>query len=183
MTTSNGYCYYEGYEPLCDIPDYLYKYEITITFNPKFYPLGKACSYVKKAIYEVVKASNRYIAMENKKRYKEGREFVSKHFIEYCVEYHNKDDKEGKLHYPHVHATLHSEVDIDATKLYRLEQNLRNKFGRTTIYYTDIEDKYHKNDHFEGLWSEYLLKDVIENEVNGKRHYFKIDLNQNYFEN
>lgn len=161
------------------IPSDLYKYEITITFNPKYYPLGKACDYIKVVIKDIISASCRFIASENRRIHREGYsadKFFNEHYIEYCVEYHNKDDKEGKLHYPHIHATLHSQVDISATKLYGLEQSLRKKYGRTSIYHTDTEDKLHHNDHFKGLWSEYLKKDIAINEVNGKRHYFKIKL-------
>lgn len=162
---------YENQELI--IPKGLYRYELTITFNQRFYPLGKACDYVRIIIKEIMNASYRFISAENRKIFKEYRNndrFLTEHYLEYCVEYHKTNA------YPHIHATLHSQVDIDAEKLFRLQQTLRKKYGRTDIYYTDTEDRIHENDHFKGYWSEYLIKDIEENEINGKRHYFKIKL-------
>jgi len=154
------------------IPEGLYRYEITTTFNPRFYPLGKACDYIRIVIREIINSSSRFISAENKKLFREygdNNRFLKNHYLEYSVEYH----KNG---YPHIHAILHTEVDISAEKLFRFQQTLRKKFGKSDIYYTDTEDRIHENDHFVGKWSEYLKKEVEQNEVNGKRHYFKIKM-------
>jgi hypothetical protein len=156
-TLNNAYfiSHYYPFDIDYEIPEDLYKYELTITFNPNYYPLGKACNSVKAVIREIMRASARFISAENKKILKElGQDasFVKKHYLEYCVEYH-KPKEEGRLHYPHIHGTLHSEVDIPMTKLEGLVSTLRRKFGRTTLYYTDQEDRIHENDHFKGKWS------------------------------
>ena len=66
-------------------------------------------------------------------------------------------------------------------KLFTLEAMLRKKYGRTTLYYTGTEDKLHEASGM--LWSQYLLKEVEQNEVNGKEHFFQYQLDDQYLDN
>ena len=103
-----------------------YKYEITITFNPKYYPLGKACNSIDLVIRDVEKAFHRYTkAYKRENKIDVTNTYISNN-IAYCVEYF-KAREEGQLHYPHIHMLIQSVIDLDATKIIHLRSNVKKE--------------------------------------------------------
>lgn len=130
----------------------VWRYECTVTFDPKYYPLSLACSRVSHVVGDIV----RYMIKEAK----------PKCWIDYGVEYH-------KNHYPHIHFHLHSVGPLDPEHLKTLVARLCKRYGRTQLYQTGHEDYEHDKDGTLIRWSEYIKKEALTNSENGKKHYFR----------
>jgi hypothetical protein len=124
----------------------LHRYEITISLNPKFAP-SKSIGYdlIEEALNEIVKLSNKHCFNKN-----------DRHHARWMFEYVVEHQKNGM---PHLHLTLCLPRKLTTLNQNNWERKFVRMFGISTIYYTGMEDKIHKNDHFEGPWSLYLRKE------------------------
>ena len=77
-------------------------------------------------------------------------------FINYVKEYQENGN-------PHLHGTIMTQERITPSLQGSWEQMLKRWYGKSEIWYTGSGNKYHKNDHFEGSWQQYLKKDNPEN--------------------
>lgn len=122
-----------------------HKYEITITFNPKFY-------------FDNQDMENHFESIHDRLKIK-------------CYSQLNKN---GECYYnsvkeyqtngaPHFHGTVLLPSRMANSTITNWEQFFKREYGKTTIYYTGLNNKVHNNDHFNGTWYEYLFKDNPEN--------------------
>jgi len=141
-------------------PSSYYRYEITQTFRSMWYSF----SAMKQVQWVVIWLYNHC---------KSHKETLLDAYFEFCVEYHKSGEHTG---YPHIHGTLYTQQEIKGDTLFNWSNALYRKWGRSSIYATNWHDKWHKNDHYEGPWSKYLLKEVEENnEANpGLEHYHRV---------
>jgi len=152
-------------------PDDYFIYEVTVTINRNSTPLEYAYDKMGQIVLDI----NRKVYFNTRKFHlKKGtHNSINYAYFNYCIEYHNQEDI-NKPRYPHIHAQAFLPVLLDNQQFNNWTKELLRKYGRTTIFCTNKEDKWHENDHFKGRWSEYLKKDIKTNEVNGKKHYFQI---------
>lgn len=125
-----------------------YRYEFTVTYNPKFIYSKEYAEtmthYVIKDVYDMAKRNSKV------KRKQEYNPF----FFNYVVEY-------MKNGYPHIHGTLFTYLHLMPQTLANWESKFYRKYGKTEIWATGLEDRIHKNDHFNGTWQQYLCKEGI----------------------
>lgn len=136
--------------------DNINRYEVTITFDPKLYYGPEDCENYINNVWE-----NLTVKVYGQLQLDE------RAYIAFTKEYQANG-------MPHVHATVVMFHRLKPMTQHNWEQFFRRNYGKTTIYYTGKNDKWHKNDHFEGPWSEYLKKDGIE-------HYSEICLKKILF--
>lgn len=122
-----------------------HRYEITITFNPKWFSNIKDMEIHCKTIIEQLIIKCHSALQMNCSMY-----------INYVIEYQSNG-------HPHIHATLMFDTRLVNSRLTNWEQFFQRLYGKTQIWYTGSVDKIHRNDHFTGPWSKYLLKDNPEN--------------------
>lgn len=127
----------------------LFYYEFTVTFNPNFWSMGYAMGCVGQVIADVVKPI-----------IKDDHHFQ----IDYSVEYH-----ENKM--PHIHGQVISREEIRPDVQWNIHHRLTRRYGRSQWYQTGTEDMFHEKSGMK--WSEYIKKDIEENEKNGMKHYYQ----------
>lgn len=134
-------------------------YEFTITF-------GRYWSLIQITRYGIVQAINYII----RGIFKEGINFT----LDYSIEYHENGRQ-------HIHGHILADEDIDPAVQGRLVGTLNRKFGRTQWYQTENIDMEHvKTDKqtgeiiFQGKWSEYIRKEIIQNNQSGCIHGYSI---------
>lgn len=138
----------------------LYRYEFTVTFNPKFiFSIDYAHTMLPEVIHDIFQLGCR---VSKKKR----SDYTNSFLFNYTVEYH----KNG---YPHIHGTLLLQDPLQPVTCQNWQSKFYRKYGKTDVWATGQTDKIHKNDHFEGPWSQYLKKE-------GQVTYYRYD--QNYFD-
>jgi len=122
-----------------------HRYELTITFNPKWFSdiLDMEKTYLDVIDKIIIKAHSTL-------------ELNGLCYFNYVKEYQSNG-------FPHMHGTLMFFNRLANSRLTNWEQFFQRLYGKTQIWYTGDKDKIHKNDHFEGPWSKYLLKDNPEN--------------------
>lgn len=130
----------------------VWRYELTVTYDPKYYPLSLALTRVSHVVGDVV----RFMIKEAKPRC----------WIDYGVEYHRNS-------YPHIHFHLHSVAPLEPEKTKILVARLCKRYGRTQFYQTGHNDFEHEKDGVKVLWSDYIKKESLTNAENGKKHYFR----------
>lgn len=135
--------------------DNTHRYEITITFNPKWYSSNQdMLDHIPEILKQLrIKSCS---PLSN----------FSHCYFNYVTEY----QKNGA---PHVHATLIYDQRLNISHLTNWEQFFKRLYGKTSIFYTGKYDKIHTNDHYVGTWSNYLKKDNPEN-------YFEENIQKNY---
>lgn len=141
---------YESHSTVGDInwsierPNWL-RYEFTTTFNPKWYCSPQdAADEVPRVIKAIATKAMHFIGQNDHI------------YLNYVVEY----QKNGM---PHVHGTLMTEARLTNVSMHNWEQFLNRYYGKSQIWFTGSGNKFHKNDHFEGSWQQYLIKDNPEN--------------------
>jgi len=122
-----------------------HRYEVTVTFNPKWYS----------DLTDMESAYNDIIEKLIIKAHSALNQNESCHF-NYVKEYQSNGA-------PHMHGTLMFYHRLTNSRLTNWEQFFQRLYGKTQIWYTGDKDKIHKNDHYEGPWSGYLKKDNPEN--------------------
>lgn len=126
--------------------DSFFRYEITVTLNPKYiHSNDYAETMVPHIVNDVFKAGLR----------------MSQHKGWYSDFEFNVVKEYQKNGMPHIHGTILTESPILPTKLMNTEQLFKRKYGKTVIWATGHRDHHHINDHFDGTWQEYLRKDDI----------------------
>lgn len=122
-----------------------HRYELTITFNPKFYCNIPDMEVECETIYEkiMIKIFS-FLNMDE-------------------MAYFNIVKEYQKNGAPHIHGTFLFNKRMMNPTLTNWEQFFTRLYGKSTIYYTGKYDKIHKNDHFNGTWTNYLKKDNPEN--------------------
>lgn len=150
---------------LIERPEWL-RYEFTITFNPKWYcsphDALDECPNVIKAI--ATKAMH-FVAQNDHV------------YLNYVIEY----QKNGM---PHIHGTLMTETRLTNVSMHNWEQFLNRYYGKSQIWYTGCQNKLHKNDHFEGNWQQYLVKeqpDKYKSFIIFKKNVFNLEIARNLF--
>lgn len=129
-------------------------YEGTVTFTRYYWSMAMAISSIDQVIADVIKPIVKDF------------HFNMWH-LRYCVEYH----KDG---YPHVHFQVLASSPICPQTQHNIHARLCRRYGKSHWWQTGEEDKFHENDHFAGLWSEYLIKDREENnKENNMEHYYE----------
>lgn len=133
-------------------------FEVTVTFNPQYWSMSNALISIPEVIADIIKP----IVKSNQ---------LNKFQIAYCVEYHENG-------YPHLHMQILNPSPIWPDDQRNIHQRLCRRYGKSQWYQTGLEDKNHINDKFpEGiLWSDYIKKDVNQNEHNGQRHYYQYQI-------
>lgn len=126
------------------IGDHLYRIEFTVTYNPRYMP---DIAYADSLNVEVV---SRIINFVEQNQQCEG----DGAFLNYVIERHQNG-------FPHIHGTIFTENIIRPSSVHNLEKSLYRMYGATQVYCTGKFDKWHKNDHFEGNWQDYLHKEGI----------------------
>lgn len=128
--------------------DQTFRHEFTITYNPKFiYDIDYADSMTDFVIKDIVSLGKRVST--------DKRSGVSnKFYFNYVVERHENG-------WPHIHGTLFTLDRIKPQTLANWEASFGRKYGRTAVWATGLQDKIHKNDHFEGTWQNYLHKEGV----------------------
>lgn len=117
-----------------------FRYEFTITYNPKYIESIEYALTMTPFIYEdLVRFCNRNQAQGD-------------YAFNYVVEYQSNG-------YPHIHGTLFVGKRFTPQSVNNLEKAFIRKYGRSDIYSTGQVDKFHKNDHFEGTWQQYIEKE------------------------
>lgn len=130
-------------------------YEFTLTFNPKWFSSNDDMSeFLPEIIKQMMIKGCSPIAP------------FTDYYLEYVVEYQSNGA-------PHIHATYIFKNRLKVSTQTNWEQFFQRMYGKTVIYYTGNKDKIHHNDHFDGPWSKYLLKDNPEN-------YVQLSVNKNY---
>jgi len=133
-------------------------YEFTITFNPKYFP-------TKQSMLDMIE----YIILKLKFKVCDRRYDYDGVFFDYVIEYH-------KSGIPHLHGTVLSPFKWPNSKIYNVEQFFNREIGKTMIYYTGNEFKYHPDS--QKYWNDYILKDnpeTYEQIIIYDKHFFKID--------
>lgn len=156
-----------------DTPDPVdyFIYELTVTINRNSTPIDYAYQKMAQIANDINRKTYFFTRKYHKKRGTHSK--VEYSYFNYCVEYHMQLDI-NKPRYPHIHAQIFLPVLLDNQQFNNWIKEFQRKYGRTSLFCTNKEDKMHKNDHFEGRWSEYLKKDKIQNEANGMQHYFTV---------
>lgn len=141
--------------------DNYFVYEVTVSFNQSYWSLMKATS---SGIYMILDLLVKKL-----------QKFGGRWRIDYVVEYQ-------KNSYPHLHAQIFTEEDIEPDKQRLLYGTLNSRFGRTQWYQTEKHDFYHVEINKEtgepkGKWSEYIRKDLETNNKSGCIHGYTIESN------
>lgn len=133
-------------------------YEVTVTFNQQYWTLSNALHSIPQVLADIIKPIIRVNSLNQFQ-------------IAYCVEYHANG-------YPHLHAQILNPIEIHPEDQRNIHQRLCRRYGKSQWYQSGLEDKIHINDKFpEGIkWSEYIKKDIEQNQANGQRHYFQYQL-------
>lgn len=129
-----------------------YMYEITVTFSHYYWSLNQAVSYGIIRILELI-----YRALH---RTQIG--FI----LDYSIEYQENG-------YPHFHGHILAEQPLEAHIQKQIFGQLCDKFGRSQWYQTENRDHFHETSGMK--WSEYIRKDIIENNNSGCIHAYSIE--------
>lgn len=136
-----------------------HRYEFTITFNPKFY-----C--------DIADMEDQILLVDEKIRIK-----IFSFLNMQEIAYYNIVKEYQQNGAPHLHGTFLFNKRMTNTNLTNWEQFFTRIYGKSAIYYTGIKNKIHKNDHYNGSWQNYLLKDNPEN----YKEYILLKSNHNQF--
>lgn len=145
--------------------DDVFFYESTTTFNRRYWSLHRA---IDSGIYQIVKDMIKFLNFTHEGLWR----------IDYVVEYH----KDG---FPHFHCQVMTKIDIRPEDQMNLQRKLSRKYGRTDWYQTNKKDYLHEK-IIEGKntmvkWSDYIRKDLKNNERNGCKHGFTITSNPSIY--
>ena len=144
---------YRIYPILEVIPEGKYIYEFTITYDRQFW------SYTRMKQRGVIEA----IQMITRELDK----LINKYRLDYSIEYH-------KTGHPHVHGQIFTDFEVEAGVLKKLQARACKDYGRTQIYQTERLDHPHEKEGKLVKWSEYIRKDIKENNSNGLIHGYSI---------